>query len=298
MRTLRFKKIDAFASEYSAGNPAAVVYLDSPEDLSSAEMLQLAKELKGFVSEVGYVSPGTDTDYQFRYFSAEREVAFCGHATIAILNDIIANSEIMQEKPILSIATKTDRLIVENRYKSENSVYISAPPARFSSKKVAISDIALALHCHTDDIDQLLPIQIVNAGLETLVVPLVGLDSILSVTPNIDTLNEFCLQIGVDIIILYSSETATPESKYRTRVFTATFGYLEDPATGTGNAAFGSYLLKHNKWDGEVIKIEQNGFRSSPNYVQLFSRDVDTENCQVWFGGGAVLKVDGNYILG
>lgn len=96
MHTLRFKKIDAFASQYSTGNPAAVVYLDSAEKLSSVEMLQLAKELKGFVSEVGYVSPGTDTDYHLRYFSSEREVAFCGHATIAILNDIVANSKAMQ----------------------------------------------------------------------------------------------------------------------------------------------------------------------------------------------------------
>ena len=109
MRTLKFKKIDAFASKNSSGNPAAAVYLESLEDLSQREMLQIAKELKGFVSEVGYVCPGTDTDYQLRFFSSEREVAFCGHATIAILNDIIANNTAMQAKATLTISTKTDR---------------------------------------------------------------------------------------------------------------------------------------------------------------------------------------------
>ncbi|MDO6712776.1 PhzF family phenazine biosynthesis protein [Aliiglaciecola sp. 2_MG-2023] len=297
MHTLRFKKIDAFASQYSTGNPAAVVYLDSAEKLSSAEMLQLAKELKGFVSEVGYVSPGTDTDYHLRYFSSEREVAFCGHATIAILNDIVANSKAMQEKSILSISTMTDRLMVENRYKSEKSVYISAPPARFSSKNISITDIVSAFNCHINDIDQLQPIQIVNGGLATLIVPIAGLESILSVTPDLQTLNKFCIQIGVDIIILYSSETVAQECKYRTRVFAPTFGYLEDPATGSGNSALGYYLLKHGKWDGEMIKIEQNSFRDSPNYVQIFSTETDIENCQVWFGGGAVLRIDGVYVL-
>lgn len=297
MRTLKFKKIDAFASKNSSGNPAAVVYLESLEELSQREMLQIAKELKGFVSEVGYVSPGTATDYQLRYFSSEREVAFCGHATIAILNDIIANNEAMQAKATLTIETKTDRLMVENRYEKEKSVYVSAPSPRFSTKNINMVDIALALDCSPDDLDRLLPVQIVNGGLETLVVPMAGLESILSVTPDLQVLNEFCIQIGVDIIILYSSKTVTQDSSYRTRVFAPTFGYLEDPATGSGNSAFGYYLLKHGVWNGESIKIEQNGFRETPNFVKIFSKETDTGESQLWFGGGAVLKIDGQYLL-
>ena len=258
MRTVKFKKIDAFASESSAGNPAAVVYLDTLDELSDHEMLQIAKELKGFVNEVGFVCPGTDVDYQLRYFSAEREVAFCGHATIAILNDIITNDEAMQAQATLSIATRTDRLTVENRYKKEKGVFISAPAPRFSTKKISVTDVAVELNCPVEDLDMSRPIQIVNAGLETLVVPMAGIDSILSVAPNLGTLNEFCVQIGVDIIILYSYEVASQESNYRTRVFAPTFGYLEDPATGSGNAAFGYYLLSHDLWDGTMIKIEQN----------------------------------------
>ena len=297
MRTLSFKKIDAFASINSTGNPAAVVYLDAIDELTENEMLQLAKELKGFVSEVGFVCPGTDVDYQLRYFSSEREVDFCGHATIAILNDIIANDEEMQLKPTLSIATQTDRLMVENRYKEANSVYISAPSPQFSVKTIKIAEITSALNCPIDDLDKLLPVQIVNGGLETLVVPMTGLEAILSVTPDLRRLNEFCMQIGVDIIILYSSETVIQGSNYRTRVFAPTFGYLEDPATGSGNSAFGYYLMNHNMWDGEMIRIEQNGFRDTPNFIQLFSKQDDPADSRVWFGGGAVLKIEGQYIL-
>jgi len=297
MKSVRFKKIDAFASESSAGNPAAVVYLDTLDELSNHEMLQIAKELKGFVSEVGFVCPGADVDYQLRYFSAEREVAFCGHATIAILNDIIANDETVQAQTTLSIATRTDRLMVENRYKKERGVFISAPVPRFSTKNINVTDIAMALNCSVEDLDVLRPVQIVNAGLETLVIPMAGLESVLSVAPNLDTLNEFCVQIGVDIIILYSSEVASQQSNYRTRVFAPTFGYLEDPATGSGNAAFGYYLLSHDLWDGTMLKIEQNGLREKPNYVKLFSKENDTGDSQVWFGGGAILRIDGQYLL-
>lgn len=297
MRTLRFKKIDAFASEMSSGNPAAAIYLDKPDDLSSTEMQQIAKELKGFVSEVGYVCSGTETDYQLRYFSAEREVAFCGHATIAILNDIVANDESIQSKPRLSVATQHDHLTVENHYEKDKSVYISAPAPRFSTSTINNAGIAAAMNCPLNMLEEFRPTKIVNAGLETLVVPMVDLEATLFVSPDILTLKEFCNHIGVDIIIIYTDETSTERSSYRTRVFAPTFGYLEDPATGSGNAALGYYLLKHKMWNGGRITIEQNGFLETPNFVQLFSETDHNDTVQVWFGGSAVLKIDGQYLV-
>lgn len=297
MKKLSFKKIDAFASGNSSGNPAAVVYLNRLDELSEEEKLRIAKELKGFVSEVGFVCPGTETDYELCYFSSEREVTFCGHATIAILNDLVANNEALHSKRTLSIATRTARLQVENRYRDERSVYISAPPPGFSTKEVGAAEIAAALNSRLADLDESRPVQIINAGLGTLIVPMAGLGSILNVTPELQKLKEFCLQIGADIVLLYSSEVASQGSRYRTRVFAPTFGYLEDPATGSGNSAFGYYLLAQDMWQGEQIKLEQNGFRNTPNFVQLFAQRTDTGDVRVWFGGGAVVKIEGQYNL-
>lgn len=297
MKKLRFKKIDAFASGNSSGNPAAVIYLDHLEELSEAEKLQIAKELKGFVSEVGFVSPGTETDYELCYFSSEREVAFCGHATIAIVNDIVASHPSLHAKPVLSIATQTARLQVENRYLDEQSVYISAPPPRFSTQEVQAAEVARVLNCRLEDLAASHLIRIVNSGLETLIVPAAGLDPILGIAPDFQLLKDFCQQIGVDIVLLYSAEVALPESRYRTRVFAPTFGYLEDPATGSGNSAFGYYLLEYNMWQGEKIRLEQNRFRHTPNFVHLFSQPTDARDRRVWFGGSAIVKIDGQYYL-
>lgn len=261
MKKLRFKKIDAFASRNSSGNPAAVIYLNTLEELSEEEKLQIAKELKGFVSEVGFVCPGAETDYELCYFSSEREVQ------------------------------------VQNCYQDEQSVYISAPPPKFSTKEIGAVEITMALDSRIDDLDASRPIQIINGGLETLIVPMAGLSQILRVAPKFQKLKEFCLQIGVDILLLYSSEVASQGSKYRTRVFAPTFGYLEDPATGSGNSAFGYYLLAHGIWQGEKIKLEQNGLRDKPNFVQLFSQRTDTGDVRVWFGGGAIVRIDGQYNL-
>ena len=55
MKQFKFKKINAFATEKSDGNPAGMVILNDSDNISNDEMLLIAKELKGFVSEVGYV---------------------------------------------------------------------------------------------------------------------------------------------------------------------------------------------------------------------------------------------------
>nr|WP_320131871.1 PhzF family phenazine biosynthesis protein [uncultured Holophaga sp.] len=297
MKRLRFKKIDAFAARNSAGNPAAVVYLERQDELSDAEKLQIARELKGFVSEVGYVSPGTETDYELCYFSAEREVAFCGHATIAILNDLVASHEALQTRETLTIATRSSRLEIQNRYRSEKCVYISAPAPTFSRKTIGQPEVARALGTPTDALEPSRPIRIINAGLETLVVPMAGLSPLLASSPDLEELKAFCLQIGVDIVLLYSPEVTFQESRYRTRVFAPTFGYLEDPATGSGNSAFGHYLLDQGLWGGEKLQIEQNGLRHQPNFVHLFSSPTGRGGTRVWFGGGAQVKISGTYDL-
>lgn len=297
MKKLRFKKIDAFASRNSSGNPAAVIYLERLEELTEDEKLRIAQELKGFVSEVGYVAPGKQTDYELCYYSSEREVAFCGHATIAIMHDIIGSDAALQSRASLTIATRDAMLQVENRFRADQSVYISAPVATFSKQEARAQDIAAALNSPVEDLDAAQMIQVVNAGLETLIVPMTGLDAILRLAPDLQRLKEYCLRIGVDIIIVYCSEVACPESRYRTRVFAPTFGYLEDPATGSGNAALGYYLLAHGLWKGEMITIEQNGDRQAPNFVKLFGKTDPEGRARVWFGGGAVVKIDGHYNL-
>lgn len=296
MNSVRFKKIDAFTGTNSNGNPAAVVFLDTLDSISDEKKLQIAKELKGFVSEVGYVARGTKADHDLCYYSSEREVAFCGHATIAIMNDLVANDTQIQSKSHITIATRTAVLQVENQYNADKSVFISAPLPQFSDKKVSAEKVAKALRCSIHAIDHSRQISIVNGGLETLIVPMAGLSEILGTTPDLAELNDFCVSIGVDIIILYSSEVSLSGSNYRTRVFAPTFGYLEDPATGSGNSALGYYLLANSMWDGEKLLIEQNNSASAPNFVKLTAKYTDDER-RVWFGGGATLKISGEYCI-
>ena len=116
-------------------------------------------------------------------------------------------------------------------------------------------------------------------------------------SPFIDKLKDFCIKNDIDIIEVFSEEVYESKNDYRTRVFAPTFGYLEDPATGSGNSAFGYYLLKNNKLKTESINIEQNNKKKEYNLVKLrVITNNDNEN-RILFGGAAITRIDGHYII-
>lgn len=297
MKQFAFKKIDAFATATSSGNPAGLISLRAETDIAVSDMQRIARELKGFVSEVGYTWPLPDGSFRLRYFSSEREVEFCGHATIAILCDLIQNNPALLARPSLTIRTNSATLEAENRIPTEQAVYITSPPPQFRTARIAKPSLALALQTSPSTLSDSLPVSIVNAGLETLIVPMTTLDSVLSLSPSQEELKAYCLSQSVDTLTVFAPETSTPAHRFRTRVFAPTFGYLEDPATGSGNAALGHYLLQQNQWDGSPISLEQNGDRSNPNIIRLFAKPSPRGSPSVLFGGGAIVRIHGHYVL-
>lgn len=292
MRTYSYKKTDAFTSGSSLGNPAACLYLSEDQTLSDTEMLSIARAHKGFVSEVVYCTRNADGSFALRYFSSECEVAFCGHGTIACMAGLIEDDEALLDTADITIHTNDSSLTVYNRMKTQNAVYITAPAPQHLSHNVHSAAIAAALGIDAAKLDVAYPVEHINAGLNTLIVPIDGLDAVVNLFPNEQTLKKFCLSHGADIVLIFCKDTQDGSHITHTRVFAPKFGYLEDPATGSGNSAFGFYMLKHGLWDGSDCSVEQGGCDRLYNVVKLMTLDS-----RVLFGGGATTRIKGEYYL-
>ncbi len=295
MKIFPFKKIDVFASGQSAGNPCASVYLDCASDITPDEMQKIACELAGFVSEVVFVFPEHGC-FRLKYYSSECEVDYCGHGTVGTMYDYIKSHPYLLSKDVVQIRVKDEQLDVYNRIADQDCVYITAPAPTFRENLLEGRVIAGALYLEPEKLDQRFDPALINAGLNTLIVPIRRLDDCLSVWPDERSLKQFCHYNGLDIILVFTTEVADSGRKFRTRVFAPKFGYLEDPATGSGNAAFGYYLLKRNLWDGAGISIEQNGSPSCPNIIKLDTVKM-AGGRRVIFGGAAQVKINGVYTL-
>lgn len=281
--------------ERSSGNPAGCIYLPSEDALSAEGMQQIARELSGCVSEVVYVYPD-EGHTGLKFFSSEREVAFCGHGTIAAMYDLIKNDPVLSRDPVTRIHAGGQELLVRNEIAKADAVFISAPQPVEQKLSISRDCIAAALRIAPAEISEKHRIACINAGLATLIVPLDSLDTLLSIHPDQLHLKEFCLSNGIEIILVFSTVTSKAGNSYRTRVFAPIFGYLEDPATGSGNAALGYYLLKEDTWDGRMIAIEQGKSREHPNIIRLVS-DASKVQRSVFFGGNAIVRIEGEYLL-
>src|SRR5210317_669712 len=75
----RITVVDAFTHAAFAGNPAAVCVLTAPT--TEAWMQSVAREMKH--SETAFCIRLKDGTFELRWFTPEREVRLCGHATLA-----------------------------------------------------------------------------------------------------------------------------------------------------------------------------------------------------------------------
>lgn len=301
MQRYRFWKLDAFTDGTSRGNPAGLVLLATEQHIGEAAMQRLATEVagSGFVAEVAFATPRADGALALRYFSQEREVPFCGHATVAAAYHLLTGIEAYRGHTELKLETRLGRLTAQNRIAEEDNVYIAAPAPRFPDIHVTATEAAAALGLAPGQIDrrelgadaESLPIA--ECGQKCLLVPLADLDAILGCTPDYHTLRSLVEAKGLAAVVLFSRETRRPERALRTRVFPPIFGYLEDMATGSGNAALGHWLRRAGLWTEERLLIEQGPDRNNPNLVSLRAE----RSGQLWIGGRAVVRIDGDYLL-
>lgn len=291
MREYSYKKIDAFTSEKSLGNPAACIYLQEEQRLTDEEMQSIAKRHKGFVSEVVFCRKCKGSGLELIYYSSECEVDFCGHGTIACMYSLIKDTPQLLSMDELVIGTrKKGSLKVYNRISGQDAVFITAPEPVDIGTEMSPETIANILGLESHEISKQYPIDIINAGLTTLIAPIVTLTEEISIFPHEEELKIFCINNSIDIILVFSTEVWDKRNFAHTRVFAPKFGYLEDPATGSGNCAFGHYMLKNDMWDGNAISIEQGGRNIEFNTVKLA-----TLNGTLLFGGRATDRIIGKY---
>ena len=293
MNAYKYRKIDAFTSGISLGNPAACIYLNEDQALADTQMLEIGRQHKGFVSEVVYCKNRDHSSFDLTYFSSECEVPFCGHGTIACMYSLIESSpELWTKREVIINTRQKGSLTIFNRIPEQNAVFISAPEPISSAVPVSAKAIAENLQIDVSAISGEYPIDFIDAGNRTLIVPIAALETEINIFPDEQALRAFTLKNNIDIILIFCMDVKDRIHKAHTRVFAAKYGYLEDPATGSGNSAFGYYMLKNNMWNGEGITIEQGGFDRVFNTVHLCA-----ENGKLLFGGGATMRIEGSYYI-
>ncbi len=266
-------KIAAFSHNNEGGNPAGVVLND--EMPADEVMLQVAAQV-GY-SETAFLTP-VEGGWRVRYFSPEREVPFCGHATIAsgaVLGEQsgVGEYRLFLNESEISISVEADE--------SNFRVALQAPRTWSKSAPQELVDTILGLfHLSRADLNPDFPASIAFAGARHLIVVLNDRNTLANMSYDFDAVKSIMLEQDWITISLLFNESGT---LFHSRNAFAFGGVIEDPATGAAAAALAGYL-RDIEWQCEDnFEILQGFDMGTPS--RLLVEYSPTKKASVTVGG-------------
>jgi len=228
-------RYSSFTSDPATGNPAGVV-LDA-SGIDDREKQELAARV-GY-SETAFAEPLVENQWKLRYFSPQREVTFCGHATLATA---VAVAETGGEDS-MAFHTLAGTISVTTEQRSDGIYARIEAPAGLSRPATPhqLEKLLTQLYWQRDDLDDDLPAHIANAGNNHFVLAANSRARLAELDYNFDGLKQLMQDedwISIQIIWKESDDL------YHSRNPFPVGGVIEDPATGAAAAAFGYYLYE------------------------------------------------------
>ncbi|MDR2458064.1 MAG: PhzF family phenazine biosynthesis protein [Clostridiales Family XIII bacterium] len=278
--------VNAFSKNNKGGNKAGICFLE--KELDKNEKLKIAKKVN--FSETVFISGKNlnNTDFRLEYFTPNKEIELCGHATIGAFL-------LMQEKCHLkngSYKIQTKDAVLEVILQ-DNTVFMEQNKPIFG-EVLAIDDIKKTFN---ESVIRDLPIQIVSTGLRDIMLPIVNIKTLNQLKPNFEKIKIISKKLKIVSIHAFAIE----KKRIVCRNFAPLYGILEESATGSSNSALASYLYHHNILKKNKYKFEQGYALGSLSEIIVKLKTDNNEIRKVFVGGtGHIDFIDGreyiNYV--
>lgn len=258
---LTLYQIDAFSDRLFSGNPAAVIPLNGW--IRDSLMQQLAME-NNLAETVFFVPRGED--FEIRWFTPEKEINLCGHATLA--SAFVLFTQLGYNKPTITFHSQSGPLIVTR----EDDRLLMDFPSWMPEKT---SD-------YPDQLQHALGVKEIVGVYKSrdLLVELNSEDDVAHADPDFTLLKK----LGHKVIITAPGK----EVDFVSRFFAPTYGVDEDPVTGSAH----SQLIPF--WSTKLQKDKMIARQLSKRGGQLW---VEQRGARVQMGGQCVFYMKGDIHL-
>lgn len=273
--------VNAFTYNGQGGNPAGVV-LDA--DQYSHEQKQEIARLAGF-AETAFVSRSEVADRKLEFFTPNKQIAHCGHATVATFSYLAQKGEITKRNATKETIDGNRAIIIE-----DGKAYMEQIPQFY--KKLSdetVLEIMTSLSLTLDDLKPGFRPMLSNTGVSFVVIPLKNNQVLKSIQTNLDQINQISEQL--DIIGFYGFTTDPVDQNHdiATRMFAPRYAIAEESATGMAAGTLSAYLFDYMGFKKEQIIIEQGYFMETPSKSEIIVKlnIVDGKLNKIMAGGSA-----------
>jgi PhzF family phenazine biosynthesis protein len=259
MRTKMFQ-VDAFATRRFAGNPAAVVLLDT--FLDDAVLQAIAGENN--LAETAFLVLDNG-DYRLRWFTPTIEVPLCGHATLASAAVVMERLEPGRQRVVF--ASASGPLPVSHK----DTGYVMNFPARPSARIPIPDELAAALG--------IVPVE-VFANESNYLALVESAATVRELAPRMDAV----ARLDRSGVIVTAQDSGGYD--FVSRYFAPAKGIPEDPVTGGAHCMLAPY------WAPRLGKTEFRAYQASRRGGEMVCRlvgdRVDLEGTCVFYLEGEI----------
>lgn len=273
------KIINAFVEDGKGGNPAGVV-LDA-DQLTNEQKLKIAASVG--LSETAFVSRSETADFKLDFFTPNRQIAHCGHATIATF------SYLQQLGRIPNPITSKETIEGNRQILIRSGVpYMEQTAPVCSDVSDLFSEVLDSLGLVGSDAMPGAPLQVVDTGNRMLIIPLNSAAVLRRIQPDFAAIGRISERLDLIGYYAFSLETQKEGRDATVRMFAPRYGIAEEAATGMGAGALACYLHDTLGISKKSFLIEQGYFMEPPS-PSLLTVELNTGKgtgiSNLWVGG-------------
>jgi PhzF family phenazine biosynthesis protein len=293
-RTVQFKQVDVFTPVPFKGNPLAVIF--DADGLSTERMQDIARWTN--LSETAFLLPPTDprADYRVRIFTTAVELPFAGHPTLGSAHALIDAG--YTPKTPGRLVQECGVGLVELAERENGEWAFAAPPASIVPLSAAQND-RLAAALESVVIDFSAPPAAVDNGAPWLVVRVENAAQCLAISLQggaREALAALVAEAGTHGIAVYGPHEPDGPATFELRVILLGAENIEDPVTGSANAALATLLSAQGRRPGTAFTVRQGTALDRDGRVSI-TYDDEASGARTWIGGASVTVIDGTFRL-
>ncbi len=283
-RTATVQIVHGFVDGDAGGNPAGVV-LDA-DGLTEVQMQRIAANVG--LSETAFVSKSNTEGFKLDFFTPNRRIAHCGHATIAAFSYMDALGKIPTPDTSKETVDGPRRILMKDGAAFMEQL---APKYRFpgdwSNEGVVLADVLTSLGLNNQDIDPRYPPVLVNTGNSFIVIGVSDPKTLAAIAPDFDQISDISERLDLIGYYVFTTDTGTSGRDATTRMFAPRYGITEESATGMAAGPLACVLHDIGNDPKHHFLIEQGTFMNpaSPSLIQVDLDVRDGEIASLMAGG-------------
>ena len=279
-KTVTVQILNAFVENGNGGNPAGVVL--NADELSDKNKLEISKKVG--LSETAFVSKSKTEDFKLDFFTPNKQIAHCGHATVATFSYLKQIGVLKNDN--------SSKETIDGKRKIEiigDLAFMEQLAPKYVDVNYKEDEILKSLGLNKTDLIPNAPITLVNTGNSFILVPVKNDEILSNLIPDFDLISEISEEF--DLIGFYVFTTNT-EYDATSRMFGPRYGILEESGTGMAAGPLGCYLFDILKIKKKSFHIQQGKYMNepSPSLIIVNLRILKGEIKDLMAGGKGILN--------